>query len=473
MKTKQDVIAWIEDNQQPFIEMADALWARPEIMFREFFASGLQADFFEEHGFSVTRDVAGMNTAFVAEWGEGKPVIGFAGEYDALPGLSQKSQPTKEALVEGAAGHGCGHNLLGTGHVAAALAVKKWLEANHLPGTVRYYGCPAEEGGAGKTFMAREGLFDDLDAAFNYHPMYANTTMKGSMVGINSLRFRFHGIASHAGATPHLGRSALDAVELTNVGINYLREHVTSDVRMHYIITHGGDAANIVPPVAEGLYIIRAHDPQNLADVTDRVRDIAKGAALMTGTTVEEIFVAAMSNMLSNHALADLQFENMQVIGPIHWTDEELAYARTINEGYPEGTDRANLASGNFPVEWMDGPLLGQNYPALDEGQIMTGSTDVGDLSWKAPLSMLTTSCWTTASVGHSWGVVATGGMSIGHKGMLHAAKVMALSAIELLTDPARLAAAREEFEAAVAATPYTNPIPADIHPPRYEPEAG
>lgn len=473
MNSKQDVIAWIEANRQPFIEMADALWARPEVMFREFFASGLQAEFLEEHGFTVTRDVAGMNTAFIAEWGEGKPVIGFAGEYDALPGLSQKSQPTQEALAEGAAGHGCGHNLLGTGHVAAVLAVKKWLEANHLPGTVRYYGCPAEEGGAGKTFMAREGLFDDLDAAFNFHPMYVNTAMKGSMVGINSLRFRFHGVASHAGATPHLGRSALDALELTHVGINYLREHVTDDVRMHYIITHGGDAANIVPSVAEGLYVIRAHDPQNLRQVTDRVRDIARGAVLMTGTSVEEIFVAAMSNMLSNHVLADLQHENMQLIGPIAWTEEEMSYARTINEGYPEGTARAVIAASGLPTREEVPPLLGENYPALDEGKIMTGSTDVGDLSWKTPLSMLTTACWTTASVAHSWGVVATGNRTIGHKGMLHAAKIMALSAIDLLSDPARLAAARQEFEAQVARHPYANPIPASIQPPRYEPEAG
>src|SRR5512136_2867492 len=210
MKTKQDVIAWLEENRQQFVDMAIAIWEKPELAFHEFFASKLQADLLEKDGFKVQRDVAGINTAFIAEWGAGKPIIGFAGEYDALPGLSQKRQPTKEALVEGGLGHGCGHNLLGTAHVASVMALKRWMEANGVQGTVRYYGCPAEEAGGAKTYMARAGLFDDLDAAFNFHPMYANTASKGSMVGINAVKFHFYGQAAHAGASPHLGRSALD-----------------------------------------------------------------------------------------------------------------------------------------------------------------------------------------------------------------------------------------------------------------------
>ncbi|MCE1252671.1 MAG: amidohydrolase [Anaerolineae bacterium] len=470
MKNKADVIEWLEENRKIFTDMADAIWQRPELAFHEFFASALQADFLEEQGFRVTRDVAGINTAFIAEYGQGSPVIAFAGEYDALPALSQKAAPIKEALAPGAAGHGCGHNLLGTAHVAAVAALKGWMAENHINGTLRYYGCPAEEAGGAKTYMARDGLFDDLDAAFNFHPLYANTASKGSMIGVNTLRFRFHGRSAHAGAAPHLGRSALDAVELLNIGINYLREHVTPDVRMHYSITNGGGAPNVVPAEAEGVYMIRAHQPDNLREVTQRVRKIAQGAALMTETEVEEIFVAALSSMLNNHTLADLQYANMQEVGPIIWSDSELDFARQINQAYPPGTDAAIMADYGFTAEKLSAPLLGENYAPLDEGKIATGSTDVGDLSWKTPVSMLTTACWSLASVGHSWGVVATSGMSIGHKGMLHAAKVMALSAIDLYTQPETLRRARAEFEKQLKAHPYVNPIPAHIQPPRFEP---
>ncbi len=470
MKTKQDVIQWLEENRQQFTTMADAIWRRPELAFHEFFAAQLQADFLEKQGFRVQQDVAGINTAFIAEWGEGRPIIGFAGEYDALPALSQQCQPTQAALVEGGPGHGCGHNLLGTAHVASVAVLKLWMQANAIPGTLRYYGCPAEEAGGAKTYIARAGLFDDLDAAFNFHPMYANSASKGSMVGVNTLKFRFHGRSAHAGATPHLGRSALDGVELLNVGLNYLREHVTSDVRMHYSITNGGSAPNVVPAEAEGLYMLRAHQPENLREVTERVRKIAEGAALMTETRVEEIFLDSVSSMLNNRYLADLQYANLEVVGPIHWTEEELEFARQVNAGYPPGMDVANASMYGIPAELLQDPLLGGNFPALDEGKIYTGSTDVGDLSWKTPVSMLTTACWTTASVGHSWGIVATSGMSIGHKGMLHAAKVMALSAMDLYTNPEHIQRARDEFNKEVAAHPYVNPIPAHIHPPRFTP---
>ena len=284
MKTIQDVTGWLDENADAFIKIADQIWHTPEVAWKEFKSSRTQADFLEEMGFSITWDLAGINTAFVAEWGQGGPVLGFIGEYDALPGLSQKIQSTKEALKEGANGHGCGHNLLGTGAVASAVAVKNWLADNGVEGTVRYYGCPAEEKGSAKAFMARDGVFDDLDAAFNYHPDSKNTLMKGTCVGVNAIYYHFYGRSSHAGGLPHEGRSALDAVELMNVGVNYLREHVKSDVRMHYIITNGGMAPNIVPEEAEVYYYLRAATPEYLAEVVERVRDIAKGAALMTGT---------------------------------------------------------------------------------------------------------------------------------------------------------------------------------------------
>ena len=303
MQTKQDVIGWLDENRSQFTKMSDKIWGFAETSHREFKSSKIQADFLAEHGFKITWEAGGLRTAFVAEWGQGKPVIGFAGEYDALEGLSQKNQPTQEALVKGAPGHACGHNLLGTGCLASAVAVRYWLEANGKIGTVRYYGCPSEENTYGKTFMARAGVFNDLDAAFNYHPGVVNMPSKGSAVGVNDIRFQFHGRASHAGGSPHLGRSALDAVELMNVGVNYLREHVTSNVRMHYAITHGGDLPNIVPPEAEVWYFLRALKPEELNEVTDRVRKIAQGAAMMTETTMTEEFRSACSAVLNNEYL--------------------------------------------------------------------------------------------------------------------------------------------------------------------------
>jgi aminobenzoyl-glutamate utilization protein B len=442
----------------------------------------LQADFLEAEGFTITWDIAGINTAFIAEWGKGKPIIGFIGEYDALPGLSQKNQPTPEPIVEGNPGQGCGHNLLGTGAVASALAVKRWLESSHTQGVVRYYGCPAEEKGSGKVFMARDGAFDDLDAAFNFHPAKLNTPCKGSCVGVNDRYYRFHGVTAHAGGSPHQGRSALDAVELMNVGVNYLREHVKDDVRIHYIITKGGEAPNIVPDLAETNYYIRAAQPDYLEEVTERVRKIAQGAALMTETTFEEIIEGGCSPMLSNSYLADLHYEAMQLIGPIEFTDEEMAYAQTINDNFPT-TNSENidwLIEDNNPSpesverldQYRDKPLVGENFPALDEGFIMTGSTDVGDLSLVAPVSMLQTACYATGSPGHSWGNVATGAMSIGHKGMMHAAKIMAVAALDLYADPKHLVEIRKEFDKATGGKKYQCPLPDNFKPPRYEPES-
>ncbi|MCL4561437.1 MAG: amidohydrolase [Chloroflexi bacterium] len=468
MQTKQDVIAWIEANRLDFTRISDEIWEHPEAGHREFLASQLQADYLAAQGFRITWGAGGLQTAFVAEWGQGKPVIGFAGEYDALSNLSQKNQAEKEAAVPGGLGHGCGHNLLGTGCMASTTAVKRWLEDSGTPGTVRYYGCPSEENTYGKTFMARAGAFDDLDAAFNYHPGYTNMPSKGSAVGVNDIKFRFHGKAAHAGGSPHLGRSALDAVELMNLGVNYLREHVSPKVRMHYVTTHGGDLPNIVPSEAEVWYFIRAHARSELDDVTNRVRRIAEGAALMTETTYEAIFQSACSSVLSNHTLADLQYANMQFVGPIVFTDAERAYAQKINDQYPAEVVADLFKSFELPEELRGQSLFGDNYPANDEKRIETGSTDVGDLSWITPVSMLNTACFASGAPGHSWGIVATGAMSIGHKGMLHAAKVMALSAMDLYSDAALLQKARAEFAKATEGQPYRTPLPENVQPPWY-----
>jgi aminobenzoyl-glutamate utilization protein B len=475
LESKQDIIEWLEENRGRFIEIADAIWAQPEVAWREFYSSKRQADSLEGEGFQITWDLGGINTAFVAEWGQGKPIIGFIGEYDALAGLSQKNQPTQEALVPGDAGHACGHNLLGTGCLAAALAAAHWLEANGREGTVRYYGCPAEERITGKTYMARAGAFDDLDAAFNYHPGKMNTPHYGSNVGAYDLTFRFHGKAAHAGGSPHMGRSALDAVELMNVGVNYMREHVREKVRVHYAITHGGDLPNVVPPEAEVWYFVRAYEREELDQVADWVRRIAQGATLMTETTVDETFNGACSNVLNNHYLADLQYEAMQLIGPIDFTAGEKAYAQAVNDAFPEENARNMFKDLQVPdelkerVAQLEGePLLGDNFPSMDEGKVGTGSTDVGDVSWITPLSTLSTACFATGAAGHSWGMVATGGMSIGHKGMMHAAKIMAVAAMDLYLQPAHLQRARKEFEEATQDQPYRSPLPDRAQPPRY-----
>lgn len=475
MKTKQDVIQWLEKNRAPFISMSDEIWANPEIALKEFKAARLQADFMRSEGFRITNDAAGLNTAFIAQWGEGKPVIGFLGEYDALLNLSQKNQAKREPLVEGGLGHGCGHNLLGVGCLAAAVVVKKWLEANGVHGTVRYYGCPAEEAGDGKVFMAREGVFNDLDGGFNFHPSQVNAPAKGSSVGVRDIKYRFHGITAHAGGAPHLGRSALDAVELMNVGVNYLREHVTKNVRMHYIITHGGDLPNIVPSEAESWYFLRAQENDELEEIVHRVHNIAQGAAMMTETQLEEIFQGGCSKLVCNQYLADLIYENMKIVGPTPFTEEENTYAQEVISQFPKEVIDA------MPEAWLPAahkhlaarlkglPLLSENFPALDEGNVMTGSTDVGDVSQVTPLGILTTACFPASAPGHSWGIVATGSMSIGHKGMLHAAKIMALSALDCYSDPIHLQKARQEFENAMGSQPYISPIPVNVKPRQYK----
>lgn len=477
----QQVIDWLDQNQAPFIHMADQIWATPELGLKEFKSAKVQADYLEKEGFNITWDVGGLNTAFMAEWGQGSPVLGFIGEYDALPGLSQKVQPVKQPLIEGAPGHGCGHNLLGTGAVAGAVAVQKWLQSSGSSGTVRYYGCPGEEKGSGKVYMARAGAFDDLDAALNFHPGSYNLPSKGTNVGVNAIYYRFFGRTAHAGGSPHEGRSALDAVELMNVGVNYLREHVKSDVRIHYIITEGGKAPNIVPEEAEVYYFIRAAKPDYLAEVVERVRKVAEGAAMMTETRVEIKFEDGCSAVLNNHYLADLQYQAMERIGPIKYTQEEFDFAQAINDAF-QGTnsgyiDRALEFYKPSPEytaifeRYRDRPLVGWNFPAQDENVIATGSTDVGDLSQVTPVSMLRTACVPTGVPGHSWGNVAACGMSIGHKGMLHAAKIMAATAAALYTNPDHLPKIRSEFESKTQGRPYIPPIPMEVKPPRYEPE--
>ena len=468
MRTKQDIADWLDEHQIRFTAMSDEIWDNPELQFLEFKASKLQADFLESEGFRITWDVGGLSTAFAAEWGAGEPVIAFAGEYDALPGLSQKDQNQPDPISAGEPGHGCGHNLLGTGCLAAAVALKEWLSSEGHAGTVRYYGCPAEEGGSGKVFMGRAGAFDDLDATFNWHPWYINSAMKGSMLSVNRYYFRFRGKTAHAAADPHSGRSALDALELMNIGVNYLREHVTDDVRLHYAILSGGLAPNVVPDFAESYYYVRANEARILEDVSQRVIRVAKGAAMMTDTQVEIVYKSGSVGVLSNETLADLQYDTMCELGGIDFTDEEQAYAYAINEHFGDANVKTLVNRYGVDRQTAEGALIGDVVPSADKGFVSPGSSDMGDMSWYAPCSMLQTATWASRAAAHSWGVVATGRTSIGHKGMMYAAKVMALSAAELVLSPQILAQTQDEFRAVIERTPYVCPIPDDVEGPKH-----
>jgi aminobenzoyl-glutamate utilization protein B len=479
MMDRKDVLGWLEAERAAFTGMADDIWSHPETAFRERRAAKLQASYLEAQGFRLRWGVGGIETAFVAEWGSGRPVIGLLGEYDALAGLSQKRQPTPMPETPNGPGHGCGHNLLGTACVASAAALRRWLESAGRHGTVRYYGCPAEERVTGKVFMARDGAFSELDAALNWHPDSRNMPGKGRYVGVRDLTFRFHGRTAHAGSSPHLGRSALDAVELMNVGVNFLREHVTEKVRIHYVVTRGGELPNVVPASAESWYFVRALDAEELEQVAARVKKIAEGAALMTETSVEATLNGACSSVLNNHYLADLHFRAMEEAGPIPFNEEELAFARAINAQFPPEAARP-FEGLRIPPGMRERvaaaerqPLIGENFPAWDEDKIETGSTDVGDVSWITPLSMLSTSCFPTGAPGHSWANTAAAGSSIGHKGMMHAAKIMALVGIELYAEPRHLELARREFADRTGGKPYRCPLPDSLVPPRYPESAG
>lgn len=464
-KTHTEVIEWLEERQGRFITIADTIWKTPEVALAEHTACQLQADDLAQDGFTITRNVGGLPTAFMAEWGKDAPIIGFLGEYDALPGLSQEIDATQNPIVVDGPGHGCGHNLLGTAALAAASVMKAWLQHSGQSGTVRYYGCPAEETCEGKVYMARAGVFDDLDACLTWHPGSVNSVWAGSSLAVNNIKFRFRGRTAHAAANPETGRSALDAVELMNIGVNFLREHIPDAARIHYVITNGGGAPNVVPDDCEVWYFIRSPERDQVEELAERVRNIAKGAALMTETTVTENFLSGAYNMLSNQVMSEHFSKILFELGPIDFTDDEVAYGKTIAESFPEPLRRGILQAAQLPEELVSVGLTGEVFPIRDVGKVLPGSTDVSDVSWITPTAQFTTTCFPVAIPGHSWGITATGAMSIGHKGMVHAAKVLAIAAVDLHQNAELLQAAKDEFAASTKGRPYTCPIPADVQP--------
>jgi aminobenzoyl-glutamate utilization protein B len=459
---------WIEENKKRLIEISDTVWGYAELGLMEHKSSKLLADEMEHHGFKVERGVAGMPTAFVATWGSGKPVIGIMGEYDALPGLSQKKVPYKDPLKEGAPGHGCGHNIHGTSGMAGALAVRYALEELGLKGTVKFFGTPAEENYDGKVFMARAGLFDGVEACLSHHPSSMNTTGLGSSNAVNSVKFNFYGKTSHAASSPEQGRSSLDAIELMNIGVNFLREHIIEKARIHYVIEEGGGQPNVVPDYACSWYYVRAPERDQLEPIYQRVLKIAEGATLMTETTLKVEFLGGCYNILPSRTLSDVVIANMREIGSPEYTDEELEFARKIAETVPKQQKINVLRKSKVPnwEKYVDVDLVTDILDPWDEGEVSAGSTDVSDVSWKTPTMEFGTTTTVLGTPAHSWQWVACGGMSIGHKSLIFAAKTIAGSALELMTKPELLKKAQDEHKERLKGRTYKCPIPDDVDPP-------
>ncbi len=462
---------WIDTNKEKFIDISDSIWSFAEIGLMEEKSSDLLAKTLEDAGFVIERGIAGMPTAFVASYGSSKPVIAILGEFDALPGLSQTTDPEKTVLKEGAPGHGCGHNLLGVAGLAACLALKESLNTNGLQGTIRYYGCPAEENVDAKGGMVKAGAFSDVDISLTWHPGQTNGVIATNFQAIYSMVFNFKGKAAHAAGDPYHGRSALDAVELMNVGCNYLREHIIPDARLHYIITKVGKAPNIVPEEAAAWYYVRAPQLDQLREIYPRVVKVAKGAALMTETELEIDFQGGSANLLANNTLEDLLYQKMIALEHPQFDQEDQAYAKEIVKSLPEGYFDIIIATLPPDMRTDFEQLRNVNLceiilPIKGRGITLPGSTDVGDVSWVTPLAQFATACVTIGTPGHSWQLVAQSGMSIGHKGMIFAAKVLALSGFELFTNPELISKAKEEFKAKIEKTPYTSPLPDDWKPP-------
>jgi len=474
-REKKNALAFIDEKKELIREIADKVWGFAELSLQETRSAALFCEVLEREGFAVERGICGIPTAFAASFGMGKPVIGILAEYDALSGLSQRGGVTAyEPLRESGEGHGCGHNLLGAGALAAALGMKHWLEEAGRSGTVVLYGCPGEEGGAAKAFMARDGLWKRLDAALAWHPEDCNEVATGTCNSSIQTQYTFHGVASHAAGEPELGRSALDAVELMNTGVQFLREHMPSNCRIHYAITDaGGRSANVVQPQARVLYMVRGNRVSEALALQERVDKIAAGAALMTETSYERKFIDGTADTVTNRALEDVLYRNFAELGVPAYTEEELAFAETLRATYAGNEKAPGIGSGADAAYAAEAQRLraagghAMNdflLPHFTGEAFNPGSTDVGDVSYLTPTAQVHVAAWPNGCPGHSWQNVSCGATSIGHKAALHAGKVLCAGAIDLCSDPSLLAAARAEFEQRTASG-YVCPIPPDAIP--------
>ncbi len=440
--------------------------------FQEYKSSELLTKILKENGFNVDEGIAEIPTAFVASYGSGKPIIAVLGEYDALPGLSQTTEFIKKPLKEGAPGHGCGHNLLGTAGVGAVLAVKEALDAGEVKGTIKYYGCPAEEVFNTKGYMINPGqVFENIDISITWHPGIFNGIALQSNTAMNSVFFKFYGKTAHAAADPYNGRSALDAVELMNVGANYMREHMIPDARLHYVITNGGLAPNIVPAEAEVHYFVRAPERYQVDELYNRLKKVAEGAVLMTETRLEIDFIGGIYNPIRNGVVNNVIYEKMRELGPPRFNKDEQVFAQELKKTVPpiEITEIKKIVPPDMldvALKALSEPLFPIISPPLGEGTVNAGSTDVGDVSWYIPLGEFGTACHVVGSPGHSWQNVATSGMSIGHKGMIKAAQIICLTALEFMCNPQLVEKAREEFNNTFKDKSYKSPFPEGHKPP-------
>lgn len=464
---KRALFETVEDESDRLHEVAREIWETPELGLHEHESSRVLVDVLAAEGFDVETGTGDMPTAFVAEYGEGRPQIGILGEFDALPSLSQKVTAERDPVESGEPGHGCGHNLFGTAGVGGAIAAKRAIEAGELAGTVVFFGCPAEETLVGKVFMARDGAFDGLDAALTWHPNDISYPQLGSSNALDSVQYRFEGESAHAAAAPWTGRSALDAVELMNAGTEYMREHISEESRVHYVITDGGEAPNVVPETAEVWYYVRAPTRREVERISDWLDDIAEGAARMTRTALDRRYVTGCYQYLPNETLTEVLWENMQAVGPIDYADEDREFAAEIRETLPADDVESTLET--VPEERRDAvrdsSLYGEPVEPTDEDEVSGGSTDVGDVSWITPTAQFRAATWAVGTPPHTWQAVAANG-SFGKQGMTFAAKVFAGTLHDLLTDPETVEAANAEFDEAVGEQGYETPLPEGTDPP-------
>lgn len=433
-KAQEEVLKKLDEKASFYSEVSQQIWDYAELGYLETKSSALLQKTLSDAGFKVTAGVAEIPTAFVAEYGSGKPVIGIMAEFDALPGVSQKAVPFREPVVEGGAGHACGHHLFGTASVAAGIAAKEWMIENNIQGTIRVYGTPAEEGGGGKVYMAKSGIMDDVDAMLHWHPSSGNNAGANSSLANISTKFRFYGEASHAAAAPDRGKSALDAVEAMNFMVNLMREHVPMETRMHYVITRGGEAPNVVPAFAESYHYVRHPNAMKVKEIFAKMIDAAEGAALGTQTKMEYEIINGVYNLLPNETLASVMHKNLEAVGGVEYNAEETKFAEDIIKTYPAGVIVSPEDAGKIAP-----------FEVNEKGS--GGSTDVGDVSWLVPTAGLGTATWVPGTSAHTWQAVAAGGTSIGKKGMMVAAKTLTLTAIDIFKDPSIAEKAKVELD--------------------------
>jgi aminobenzoyl-glutamate utilization protein B len=467
---KKTAISWVDGSKANFEEIAKYLWENPELSLVEFKASAKLQEYLEKNGFKIEKGVAGMPTAFVATWGSGKPVIGFIAEYDALPGISQVAgKAVREAIIQGAPGQGCGHNLYGPTGVTAAIATKVAMEKHGIKGTIKLFGCPAEETLVGKIFMARDGVFDGTDIMISYHPWDFNGVDMSSWLAMTSVKFQFKGRSAHAALAPHAGRSALDGVELMDIGMNFMREHVVQEARIHYVITNGGQAPNVVPPDAEVWYFIRAPRRTQVDEIWKWMQDVAKGAALMTQTTTSNKLLAATWEVLTNKALGKVGDANIRAIGTPKFTPEDQKFGEEILKSLGKEVKGETFDTTITP------PDLVRTFPNV---KVMPASTDEGNINWMVPTVTFRSAVAAKGTPLHTWQNVCQTGTPTAFKGALTASKWMAATALDCLSKPEIISEAWKEHKGYLAETKYYHPIPADLKVPTFkdlygiEPEA-